>query len=408
MRATTIFRKLLALSKTVVEGVRFENGVLRVTVKPRWQVPRCGECGKKRPGYDQKKARTWRHLSLGKVRILLEYAPRRVDCKRCGGVRVEEVPWARQNSTFTRDFEELTAHLARYTDKTTVSELMGIAWLTVGSIVDRLVTERWDADRLSRLKRIGVDEFSYRKRYRYLTNIIDHDTGQVVWVSHGQGSEALVEFFDAIGKDVCEQIELVTMDMSAGYQKAVRDRLPNAEIVFDRFHVQGIVKDALDEVRLIEMRDQRQTPEGRLLFDSRWALVKRPWRLDPKEDDKLASIQETNRTLYRAYLLYQAFAESLDLAEPSHAESALRSWMSWASRSHLAPFVRAARTVRKHLDGILRYLSADRPTNALVEGTNNRIRTVARRAYGFHSPTALMSMIFLCCGGIELNPPLPG
>lgn len=337
------------------------------------------------------------------------YAPRRVACPRCG-VRVEKVPWADPDSWFTYDFEEMAAYLAQITDKTKVTEMLGISWRTVGRIVERVVSRRLDPARLSDLHLIGVDEFGYRKRHRYITIVVDHERERVVWAKEGRDSQVLDDFFDALGSEGCKGIETVTMDMAKGYIKAVRSRVPHAQIVFDRFHVQQLASEALDEVRREIVRDLRGSgcyEEAQAVKGTRFVLLKRPENLDPAEKFKLSEVQRKNRRLYRAYLLKETLAKALDYLQPGRAAEALRSWLAWASRSKLAPFVRMARTIREHFQGVLAYVRT-RVTNALAEGINNKLRMVARRAYGFHGSQALISMLFLTCGGIKLSPPLPG
>jgi transposase len=255
------------------------------------------------------------------MRIWLAYALRRVKCPDCG-IHTERVPWAHHGSRFTSDFEELAAYLAQITDKTKVTQLMGISWVTVGSIVERVVARNLDPTRLEGLRDIGVDEFSYRKRHRYLTTVVDHDRRRVVWAAPGRSSDTLGAFFDEMGEERCAKIECVTMDMAGGYIKAVEERLPEAQIVFDRFHVQRLASDALDEVRRAQLREIRGTDEGRELFKSRFALLKNPWNLDRKEKQKLHELQQTNAPIYRAYLLKETLAQALDwttgnLGEPS-------------------------------------------------------------------------------------------
>ena len=405
MRITTLFRRLLGVISLLVSSVTFEEEGLVLRVRPRWIKPRCGGCGRRAPGYDQLPERYWRHMELGRTRIWLAYALRRVDCEDCG-IHTEQVPWAHHNSRFTSDFEELVAYLAQSTDKTKVSELMRISWRTVGTIVERVVARNLDPTRLEGLVNIGVDEFSYRKRHRYITTVVDHDRRRVVWAAPGKTADVLKAFFEELGEARRAGIECVTMDMAQTYIKAVEESLPHAQIVFDRFHVQRLASDALDEVRRAQLREIRGTDEGRELFRSRFALLKNPWNLTRKEKQKLSEVQRTNAPLYRAYLLKETLAQALDYLQPWRAERALREWLAWASRSKLKPFVKAARTIRKHLDGILAYFQA-RLTNGLTEGFNNKLRMIARRAFGFLSATALISMLYLCSGGIRLDPPLP-
>ena len=199
---------------------------------------------------------------------------------------------------------------------------------------------------------------------------------------------------------------MVTMDMSRSYRRAVEDRLPNAQIVFDRFHVQQLASNALDEVRREQLRTLRGTADGREIFKSCFALLKSPWNLTQAESEKLSDVQRSNAPLYRGYLLKETLARALNYKQPWRVRRALLRWLSWASRSRLAPFVVVARTIRRHLQGVLAYAN-ERLTNGIVEGFNNKLRMIARRAYGFHGHEPLVAMLFLCCGGIELEPPLP-
>jgi transposase len=179
------------------------------------------------------------------------------------------------------------------------------------------------------------------------------------------------------------------------------------QIVFDRFHVQQLARDAVDEVRRQQWRQLQGTDEGKSIKDSRYALLKNPWNLTRDERNKLSEIQRDNAKLYRAYLLKESLAKALDYLQPKRASDALDAWLAWASRSKLKPFVKAARTIRKYKKRILAYIK-DRLTNGIVEGFHNKVRAIARRAYGFHSPKPLIAMTFLSCGGISLDPPIPG
>lgn len=407
MRLTTVLRRLLGVTWMFVESALFaQDGTLVVSVRPTWRRSRCSQCGRRASRYDRRPLRRWRHLPWGSHSVALVYAPWRVSCRRCG-IRVERVAWAPAAGRFTYAFEELAAYLAQITDKTQVQRMLGIAWETVGAIIERVVERRLDPDRLKGLRRIGIDEFSYKKRHHYLTIVVDHDRQRVVWAGEGRSAEALAPFFDALGAEGCQAIELVTIDLSAAYTKAAREALPSAEIVYDRFHVQRLVSNALDEVRRELVRELATDPDqARAIKRTRFVLLMNPWNLSRAQRRKLSEVQQTNQRLYRAYLLKETLAQALDYRQPWRAERALRDWLAWASRSRLQPFVKAARTIRKHLDGILAYIRT-RLSNGVVEGLNNRIRMIARRAYGFHSHQALVAMIFLNCGGIQLAPPLP-
>jgi len=320
---------------------------------------------------------------------------------------VERLPWAAHGSRFTYDFEELVAYLAQTTDMTSVKRLMGVSWESVSRIVERVVDERLDPSRFEGLTRIGVDEFSYRKRHRYLTTVVDHSQRRVVWAAKGKSSETLGEFFELLGPEGREQIECVTIDMSQAYKKAIKEHLPAAQIVYDRFHVQKLASTALDEVRRGILHDIRGTDAGTEVFRSRFILLRNPCNLVYDERRKLRDIERQNAPLYRAYLLKETLRRALNYKQPKRAREALKKWIAWAVRSRLQPFVKAGRTIREHLEGVMAYIG-ERLTNGVVEGINTRLRMIARRAFGFHSADALIGMAYLCCGKIELNPPLPG
>ena len=406
MRASKVLQKLTGVTRTVVESAEVTADGVVFDVRPRHRRPRCSRCGRRVPGYDRRPARRWRHLGLGATRVWLRYAPRRVECPRCGVVG-EQVPWGEPEGRFTSAFEETVAYLARVTDQSSVQQMMGIAWVTVGRIVERIVNRRLDAQRLDGLRSIGIDEFSYRKRHRYLTVVVDHERGRVVWAGPGRSGATLAAFLDGLGPERCARIELVTLDMAAGYIQTVRRYAPQARIVFDRFHVQRLAADALDEVRRALVRAAADRESKRVIKRSRFALLRSPWKLSVEERAKLSEIARSNRPLYRAYLLKEALARLLDYRSAGRARRALAEWLAWASRSRLRPFVRAARTIRRYREGVLATIDS-RLTNGLVEGINNRMRAVARRAFGFHSADALISMLFLCCSRIELTPPIPG
>jgi transposase len=406
VRIATVLRKLLGVTGLVVVAVGFEVGGVVVDVRPTWRRPRCGGCGRRGPAYDRSPPRRWRHLALGRLVFWLRYAPRRVNCATCKGVRVEQVPWAAHLSRFTRDLEEMAAYLAQQMDRSAVCKLLGIDWRTVGSIVGRVVSERLDPRRLDDLEVIGVDELSFRRHHHYVTVVVDHQRKRVVWIGEGKGVDTLRGFFNELGAERAAKLTHVTMDLSSAFITAVDERAPQAEKVFDRFHVQRLASDAVDQVRRSEVRQVAGTKDAVALKQSRWPLLKRPWNMEQHEGAKLGEVQRTNKRLYRAYLLKESLARGLDYRTPARAARHLEGWISWATRSQLRPFLRVARTIKRYKDGILAYVRT-RLSNGFTEGLNNKTRLITRRAYGFHSAQALSAMIHLCCGGITLTPPLP-
>jgi transposase len=402
VRITSLLRQLIDLKDLIVTGVDVDDLGVVVDVRPSYRIVRCSDCGRKVWSiYDRRPDRRWRHLDLAGMTLHLRYEIRRVSCRHCG-VRVEQVPWADAGSWFTRAFEDQVAFLAQRCDKTTVSNQARVSWSTVGSIVQRVVARYGRADALDQLTTIGVDELSYRRHHEYVTVVVDHTRGVVVWAKRGKSAETLKAFFDELGPERCKKLEAVTIDMSGAYIKAVTEATPNALLVFDRFHVQRLAHNALDEVRRAEVR--AAAPEDkRELKGTRWPLQKNPWNLTSAENGKLVDLQRTNQRIYRAYLLKEELLEILDHYGENLAELKLGEWMRWAKHSGLEPFAKLAKTIQTHLGGILAYVRT-RLSNGRTEGLNGKARTLTRRSFGFHAADSLIAMLKLCCGGINLHP----
>lgn len=405
---------MLGVEKTVVESVEYEDrdgGLIVVGVRPRSRWERracCGVCGRRSPRYDKGGgSRRWRALDLGTVRVELEASAPRVQCA-VHGVVVAAVPWARHDSGFTKGFEDTISWLATRCSKSAVSELMRVAWRTVGRVIERVAAEAGSmAERLRGVKRIGIDEISYRKGQRYLTVVVDHDSGLLLWAAPGRDKKTLNAFFDLLGQEGCSAIEAVTADAAEWIRNVVGKRCPNASLCMDPFHVVQWATDALDEVRREVWNDARragQQATAKELKGCRFALWKNPEDLTKHQEAKLAHIARTNQRLYRAYLLKEQLRQVFRLAVVP-AKALLKTWVAWARRCRLRPFVALAKRIAEHQSDILSSLTLNL-SNALVESMNTKIRLIIRQAFGFHSAGPLIGLALLALGG--LCPPLPG
>lgn len=233
--------------------------------------------------------------------------------------------------------------------------------------------------------------------------MVDHERGVVVWSSKGKNSDTLRAFFEELGPERSAKIESVTIDMSGAYIKAVEEMVPDARLIFDRFHVQRLVQDALDETRRDEVHAAETKAEKKALKGTRWSLLKSPWNLTEADRQTLEELEQANRTIFRGHMLKEAFAGILDRRQINVARGMLEQWIDDAKQSGLEHFARAARTIERYQEGILEYVRT-RFSNGRTEGINGKIRTITRRAFGFHSASALIAMIFLCCGGVHVTP----
>jgi transposase len=411
VRVTTAFKRLLRLDDVNVTDVQFSVALVVVTVALRRRRLICPRCGFKTSArYDRRvRPSRWRHLDLGVWRVEVRATLRRLRCPT-HGVVVEAVPFARPGAHLTRDFDDLLAWLATRMDKTSIARLCRVSWRTVGRACERVVASELDPGRLDGLFRIGVDEISWRKHHKYLSLVVDHDRARVVWGAAGRDAKTLDQFFDELGPDRSAAIEAVSMDLGPAYLKSVtaEGHAPQALVCADPFHLVKLVGDALDEVRRDLWQQLRLLPDDRYakaFKGSRWALLKNPEDLTDTQAAQLAKIKRTRGGIWRGYEMKEQFRAVFagDL-EPADAIDALDRWITRALRSRLAPFAKAARTMRDRRGIIVNALHHG-ISNGRVEGLNTKVRLIIRRAYGFHSADAALALVMLACGPIDLTLP---
>jgi transposase len=364
---------------------------------------RCCPCGRwSRARYDSIRRR-WRHLDLGTNRLWLEADIARIDCRSCGRVRTEEVPWARPGARHTRDFEDLVGWLAQRTDKTSISRLLRCSWEAVQRIVTRVVADHLDDRRLDNLYRLGIDEISYKRGHRYLTVIADHDTGHVVWVAEGRSQAVLSSFYEALGEQRCAQLEAISMDMVTVWQAPTRTYAPNAVMCFDPFHVVRWTNIALDAVYADASRDLKPLA-GRDWRRIRYALRAGVERLDDRGHELLNTVRRARSQLWRAWELKEELRALYQSVAPDEARPYLKAWITRARRSRIRQFVTLARRIDNHFDGIANAVEHDL-SNSRVEAVNAKIRRLNRIGFGHPKLENLIAMIHLVLGGITI--PLP-
>jgi transposase len=277
VRVTTAFNRMLRLPRASVQDVAFSSEGVIVTVRLRRKRTVCSGCGARGVNIKEHREKRWRHLDLGASRCEIECVLRRVYCPGCGDV-YEAVPWARAGSPYTRDFEDVVAFLAQQMAKTPLARLMRIGWRSVGAVLARVVTDKLDRRRLDGLVQIGVDEISHGADHQFLTCVADHASGGVVWAAPGRNAQTLQGFFNELTAEQKQSITAVSIDMSAGYEKAIRapDGLPQAEVCFDPFHVIQLGGRAADQVRRDEYNRHGRSSSGagKWIKGTRYSLLK--------------------------------------------------------------------------------------------------------------------------------------
>lgn len=430
MSLVSLFRALEGVPGTAVENARLDGDDLVIDVRPLVrQRSRCGRCQRRSPGYDAGGGRRrWRALDHGTTMTFLEAAAPRVRCQ-VHGVVVAHVPWAAHGAAHCHTFDAQVAWLAVRTSKSAVSELMRISWRSVGRIVarvyDRCVSSELaatGADGLDGLRRIGIDEISYRRGQLYLTVVVDHDTGALVWAEPGRDRATLRRFFDALGPERSALISHVSADQATWISHVVTERCPGAVQCADAFHLVQWATKALAVVRAHAWRDARAggatrkngTEQGRQRRDStgtarelaraKYALVKNPENLTERQHARLEWIAATHPTLWDAYRLKESLRLLLKLRGPDGID-ALHTWIAEAHASGITEFAHLASRIAAIHERIEATLTHGL-SNALVESTNTKIRLITRLAYGFHSPQPLIALAMLSLG--HHRPQLPG
>jgi transposase len=421
VRNKSVWERAFGLTRTVVEEVDYDDDAqaIVVSVRPVAKAQsRCGRCCRRSPRYDLGEGRRrWRALDLGTTKVFLEAGAPRVRC-RAHGVTVAGVPWARHGAGHSRDFDDLAAWLAVRTSKSAVTELLRVAWRTVGSIVTR-VNADIDAtiDRLDGLRRIGIDEISYKRGHRYLIVVVDHDSGRLVWAGPGRNDAALRVFFDELGLERGALLTHVSADMADWIARVVAARAPNALRSADPFHVVAWAIEALDIERRRAWneakgrrptrglaRQGRSTGDAQHISQARYALWKNPSDLTGRQRHQLDWIAKTDPRLWRAYLLTEGL-RYVFAVKGDEGKQALDRWASWARRSRMPAFVQLQRRITAHRPAIDAALDTGL-SQGLVESTNTKIRLLTRIAFGFHGYQPLVALAMLALGS---HPPrLPG
>jgi len=388
VRVTTVFNRVMKLPGTRVTSVRLEPESVVVTVARRSRMLRC-PCGASATAVYDRSTRRWRHLDGCGTRIELEAVICRINCRACGRVRTEQVPWARPNARHSIPFENLVLWCARRMDKTAVAGLLRIAWETVDVMIARAAGDPAALSSLEGLRRIGVDEISYKRGHKYLTVVVDHDSGDVVWAAEGKDAATLTKFYELLGPHRCAQLEAVSMDLGLAFRTATQRAAPQARICGDPFHLLKLVSETVDLVRRKTLSDLKDP-------HLRWALLKRPDHLNDHQQQLLDQLANDETDAWRAWAHREQLRTILHLPA-DQAATGVDAWLASADASTVGPIRNLARRFRAHRDLIINTIEL-RLSNGRLEGTNSKIRLLNHRGYGHHRPAALIALILLACG----------
>jgi len=360
----------------------YRGGNVVFTIQQPSKTFRCEACGSRDVRPRGRVERRFQSLPIGSRSTVVVLPIPRVACQACGVVRQVKLEFADPRRTYTKAFERYALELSRSMTILDVARHLGVSWDIIKDIQKRDLSRRYAKPKLKKLRRIAIDEIAVAKGHRHLAVVLDLESGAVVFVGDGKGGDALKPFWERLRR--CKaKIDAVAMDMSPAYHDAVSTYLPKAKIVYDRFHVMKLFNEKLSNLRrwLYHRADDAQK---KVLKGSRWLLLKASENLDPEHDEeaRLEEALKLNRPLALAYYMKEELRQFWEQPGKTFATAFLNDWLRRAKASGIHMLQQMAKTLETHRAGLLAYYYCPISTGPL-EGTNNKIKTMKRQAYGF-------------------------
>jgi transposase len=361
----------------------YHDGQVTFTIRQGPETCRCSACGSSQVISRGQAERCFRSLPIGSRATTVVLPIPRVECLACGLVRQVEVPFAESRRSYTKSFERYALELSRSMTIRDVALHLGVSWDVIKDIQKRDLSHRYAKPKLKHLRYIAIDEIAVAKGHRYLTVVMDLQSGAVVFVGDGKGADALKPFWKRLRPSKA-QIEAVAMDMSVAYRGAVSTHLPKAKIVFDHFHVIKLFNEKLSDLRRALYREATDVMHKEVLKGTRWLLLKNPENLDVEKDEKrrLKEALALNQPLATAYYMKEDLRRFWDQPGKRFATTFLDGWIRRAEAPGIKMLQQMAKTLAAHRSGLLAYYDVMISSGPL-EGTNHKIKTMKRQAYGF-------------------------
>ena len=364
-------------------NTKYHHGAIHFRMRQEVYSLCCPECGSYQVKRRGRVMRRFRTLLIGDKPVWIELLVQRVFCLLCGVLRQVKINFASRRRSYTRAFARYALGLSRHMTIQDVARHLGVSWDLIKEIQKQHLLRRFARPKLHKLKQIAIDEISVGKGHRYLTVVLDLKSGAVVFVGEGKGSEALEPFWKRLKRQQV-RLEAVATDMSPAYISAVVTHLPEATLVFDRFHVIKLYNDGLSDLRRKLYHEATDLMQKQVIKGTRWLLLKNPENLsqDRKEAERLEEALRLNQPLALAYYLKEDLRQFWEQPSKTTAAAFLEDWIARAQTAGIPFLLRFSKTLALHRHGLLAYYDYPISTGPL-EGTNNKIKTMQRQAYGF-------------------------
>ncbi len=377
--STSILYHAFGLKGIHYESTHFFGDSILISARTTDQYVRCPQCGEKKATFKGQKRRLFRLSPMGRKRCFLDLLLHRLKCRECGNLWWHHLPFLDGKHRYVRSFALTVLDLLRYCTIQAVSEYLGVGWDMVKAIHKDRLSLLYRSIPLGEVRHIGIDEFSLRKGHEYMTIVTDLHSGRILHAVEGKGKEDIRPFLEKLSRKA-KSLEAVAMDMSSSYFSAVREFLPHVDIVFDRYHIMALMNHALDEIRRSQQRELDDLGQ-KTLKGNRFLLLKNYDSLEPGRKARLDALLEANQPLFIAH----SMKEQLRLFWEEDVQTAkgfLDVWLKDAMSSGIRELAKVAKTLAGYRTGLLNYFKYF-ITNGIVEGINNKIKTLKRQAYGF-------------------------
>jgi len=364
----------------------------------------CGQCQCSCAGFDTQPDRRFEFIPFWGIKVFFVYAPRRVNCARCG-VRVEWMPWAVGKHRLTQTFSWYLADWAKRLSWKETAEAFHTSWYNVFHSVEMAVQWGRQNQNLEGVGAIGVDEMQWQGGHKYVTVVYQIDAGckRLLWIGKDRKEATLNNYFDWFGKSRSEALQYVCSDMWKPYLNVIKQRAGQAIHVLDRFHIMANMNKAIDKVRAEEARKMKADGYEPLLTNTRWLLLKNPENLTDKQDIKLSELLQYNLKSVRSYLLKEDFQQLWTYVSPYWAGRFMDTWCTRTMRSKIEPMKKMAKQIRKHKPLILNWFEAKGEfSSGIVEGLNNKAKLTMRRAYGFKTFKTIEIALYHALGNLPV------
>lgn len=361
----------------------FRNGAVYFTVERPLYECKCAHCGSSKVRSRGQKIRTFRNVPIGSKATYIVLRFRRLECLECERILQEEIPFSVRQKSYTKAFQRYVLELSKEMSIKAIANHLGTSWDLIKQIQKNHLQKKYASLKAKDIRFIAIDEIASHKGHKYLTVVMDLETGAVIYVGEGRKSESLDKLWRKLGR-YKKNIQAVAMDMWPAFIEAVTSNLPQAKIVFDHFHIAKIFNDKLSELRRELYREVKDVMQKDVLKGTRWLLLKNHSNLneDKNEKQKLEEALRLNKPLATAYYLKEELRLLWDENTVDEAKKFLGKWCKRAYASGITMLNKMANTLLKHRTGIFNYFH-HRISTGPLEGTNNKIKVLKRKMYGF-------------------------